>query len=492
MKIAKIRLHPFFFLSVLLLLVVGCAPLASPPTAQPSVPPTEQPAATQAQAGPVLQFYLTADQLPVTVTQGANPPLSLEKGQTVPISTNDKIAVGDGGIGKLLYSDRVVVEIWQGTEIVMGGVTTVAGDRIEVTLIQNFGHTHITIGENAKAGVVLKTNDSTITSLTDNTEFSVCYAPGKDGLTCHPVLKGSIQVFGATGKSQVYTAPPAVGAYTFNGQEPQPPICFHDQEYQDWVSQIRAGQKVEALGALVDKWYHEPCPGGSAAVMATETPMAMESSTPIATAAPTEMSMGGSTTASADYFTENFNPDVDLSKWPAFTWNNLASGSYQPEPATLTTKDGYLIFDLQKPNLSTYAIYDPASFGDVKISVSAHNSGQNSSSISLICRYNDEGWYEFKIGNDGLYSILGYMVVEKKYYTLFSGGSNAIHTGMGVNEYTVTCVGNELSLSINGKAVNTVKDNMHQLGDGKVGVGVSSKDVFPILDEIDSFMVDKP
>jgi hypothetical protein len=484
MKTTKVSQHTVFVLSILLLVLVSCRPLASAPSGAPAA--TSKPTETA-----LLQFYLTADQLPVTVTHGNNQPITLEKGQTVPISVNDKIAVGDGGIGKLLYSDRVVVEIWQGTEIVMGNVTPVAGDRIEVSLIQNFGHTHITIGENARASVVLKTNDSTITSLTDNTEFSVCYAPGKDGLTCHPVLKGSIQVFGKTGKSQVYNAPPAVGAYTFNGQEPQPPICFHEQEYNDWVSRIRAGEKVEALGALVDRWYHEPCPDGTNTQTSTETPMSMDSSTPMSTAAPTEMSMG-STPQAPTYFTENFNSDTDLSMWPSFQWNNLEVGNYHPQAVATTIKDGYLIFDLQKPNLSTYVMYAPSSYGDVKISLTAHNSGENSSSISLICHSNDEGWYEFRIGNGGLYSILGYMVVEKKYYTLFSGGSNAVHTGMGVNKYSATCIGNELSLFINGKAVNTVKDTMHQFKDGKVGIGVSSKDVSPILEEIDSFTIEKP
>ena len=481
MKFTKFGQSLFYILSIFLLLLAGCQPVTPTPAAAP--------AATSAPTETVLQFYLTADQLPVTVTHGNDPPITMVKDQTIPISVNDKIAVGDGGIGKLLYSDRVVIEIWQGTEVVMGGVTPVAGDRIEVSMILNFGHTHITIGEAAKASVVLKTNDSTITSLTDDTEFSVCYAPGPDGLTCHPVLKGSIQVFGKTGKSQVYTAPPPVGAYTFNGQEPQPSICFHQAEYDDWEKRIRSGEKVEALGALVDKWYHEACPDGTTMQMPTETTMAMESATSMATETP--MAMGSSSQSSA-YFTEEFNPDTDLSMWPSFQWNNLQDGNYQPQPMPLSVKDGYLIFDLQKPNLSAYATYEPSDFGDVKMMLRAHNSGENSSSISLICHYSEEGFYEFKIGNNGLYSIMGFMNVEQKYYTLFSGGSNAIHTGMGENEYTATCTGNELSLSINGKAVNTVKDTMHTFGDGKVGVGVSSSTVSPILEEIDMFMTEKP
>jgi hypothetical protein len=241
----KLKQFSNIIITSLLLVLTGCGVLTA------RVEPTVT----------TLQFYLTADKLPVEVTRGDNTTTVLSKGQTIAISPNDKIAVGDGGLGKLLYSDRITVEILQGTEIVFGSVTEVAGDRIEASLLQNFGHTHITIGENGKAAVILKTNDSTITSLLDDTDFSVCYGPGPGGLTCHPLTRGSIQVFGKVGEPKVYTAPPAVGAYTFNGQAPQPPICFHEQEYKDWLSKMRNGEKVEALGALVNRWYQTPCPG---------------------------------------------------------------------------------------------------------------------------------------------------------------------------------------------------------------------------------------
>jgi hypothetical protein len=487
MKTSKLGQFSAYLLSILGLVLVGCSSPAS------SIGSIEKPSSTVEPTAAAFQFYLTADQLPVEVTHASDPAVTMTKGQTLAISLNDKIAVGDGGIGKLLYSDRIAVEILQGTELVMGNVIPVAGDRIEASFIQNFGHTHFTIGDNAKAGVILKTDDSTITSLEDATEFSVCYAPGKDGLTCHPVLKGSIQVFGKTGKSQVYSAPPMVGAYTFNGQAPQPPICFHEQEYKDWLSQMRNGEKVEALGALVDKWYKEPCPDETTSQMITPSPVPMSTDTPMSMDSPTLTPMSMESSAATNtYFTEEFNDGTDLTMWPSFQWNNSDKVETFPEAGTPTVKDGFLIFDIQKPNNTTFVTYDPSSYGDIKISLSAHNSGQNTSSISLLCRYSDEGWYEFKIGNDGLYSILGYMAVEKKYYPLTTGGSNSIHTGMGINEYSVTCIGNELSLVINGNEVRSVNDTMHQLGEGKVGIAVSSGDVFPILEEINWFKTEKP
>ena len=129
MKTTNLKVCSIFITGFLLVVLAGCG------TPAPAAAPVAASSSSQEQPAEAIQFYLTADALPVEVTHGNNPVLSLTKGQTIPISTNDKIAVGDGGIGKLLYSDRITVEILQGTELVLGNVTTVAGDRIEAQII---------------------------------------------------------------------------------------------------------------------------------------------------------------------------------------------------------------------------------------------------------------------------------------------------------------------------------------------------------------------
>lgn len=452
--------------STLLLLLAGC----SFPSSSAEVPPTAEPAGKTG-TGESIQFFLTADKLPVHITHADGSGSDLQQGESTPFSVDDRISTGAGGLGKLLYSDRINVEILQKTELVLSKINEVTGGHIEAVLELGSGHVHIRTGESGKADVTLKTEDATITTLVDDTDFSVCYDPNPStGLTCHPVTRGSIKVFGQDG-SQVYDGPS--GGYTFNGKSPQPPVCFHEQEYKDWLASMRNGEDVEPLGALVDRWYKEPCDSGMSTGMTMESPTQM----------PTE---------AQQYFTQEFNADVDLGKWPAFSWRNSGADAFLPQAVTPTTRDGYLIFDLEKPVTSTYVTYDPQDYSDAKISLSAHNGGQNTNSVSLVCRYSHEGWYEFRIGNDGLYSILTFMAMENRYYTLQSGGSTAIISGMGVNEYSATCNKNELSLTINGTQAAVVKENLHQLGPGKVGMGVSSYDILPILVEINWFKVEQP
>lgn len=190
-------------------------------------------------------------------------------------------------------------------------------------------------------------------------------------------------------------------------------------------------------------------------------------------------------TGGDQYFTDNFDGNMDN-----YAVKNLGTGS--EDKMDVNVKDGYMVFDLKGANLWVYVTYTPQSYKDVKISVTADNRGKNNNNVSLICRQSDEGWYEFNIANNGLYNILAFVTADKSYYNIFNGGSNAIKTGKDVNEYTATCSGNELSLSINGVLAKKIKDSKYNMRDGKVGFSVSSFDVTPILVEVDSFTVSEP
>jgi hypothetical protein len=301
----------------LLISLLGCtAPLS----------PTQAPPPAQAPTAAALQFFLTADNLPIQVTSPDGSTTDLAQGQTVPVALNTGIKVGAAGLGKLLYSDRVNVEILQNTDLVLSKLTEVTGGRIEATFNLLAGHTHIRTGENGKADVILKTDDATITTLVDDTDFTVCYAPGADGLTCHPVVRGSIKVFGKTG-TQVYDGPS--GGYTFNGQAPQPPVCFHEQEYNDWLAKMRNGQPdVPALGALVDQWYKTPCPD-LAQVEPTATPSTDLSPTP-------ESPLATDTPAPADTAEPSSTPS---STNPTATANQQAFCRVGPNKAYLPIAD---------------------------------------------------------------------------------------------------------------------------------------------------------
>ncbi len=197
---------------------------------------------------------------------------------------------------------------------------------------------------------------------------------------------------------------------------------------------------------------------------------------------------GGSSSGgeAADFFTEDFNEGVDLSNYSFFEYHG------NDDDVNLNADGGFLVFDLQKANLWTYVTYDPYIYTDVALEMKVENRGKNNNNVSLICRYSDEGWYEFNIANNGLYWIYAYTISDNAYNRIYNGGSNAIKTGRGTNTYTAYCNGSTLSLYINGVEARTVEDTKYNLPEGKVGLGVSSFDVLPILIGVDYFTVAQP
>lgn len=137
---------------------------------------------------------------------------------------------------------------------------------------------------------------------------------------------------------------------------------------------------------------------------------------------------------------------------------------------------GLLIFDLQGPSAWVYATYEPYTYTDVRLDIKTNNRGSNNNNISLICRKSDAGWFEFDIANNGLYEILfGKIVGDSVEYTpIADGGSSKIKTGMAENEYGITCLGNTLTLYINGEEARRLEDKKYLLPEGKVGIAVSS------------------
>jgi hypothetical protein len=167
-----------------------------------------------------------------------------------------------------------------------------------------------------------------------------------------------------------------------------------------------------------------------------------------------------------------------------------------PDKVTVEAKNGNLSWDFDSEYVYYYLFYQPFEYEDVTVELQADNRGRNSNNISLICRYDAEvGWYEFNIANSGLYDIY-YAEVDKNgdisYNLIVNGGSNEIKQGKDINEYSITCKGNELSLRINGHDVKTITEKTYALRSGQVGMSVSSFDVLPIQIEMDWFRISEP
>jgi S1-C subfamily serine protease len=190
------------------------------------------------------------------------------------------------------------------------------------------------------------------------------------------------------------------------------------------------------------------------------------------TAAATPTDAVGTTSENNGYFREEF--DRTLSDWSYF----FMKGKDHEDKFNLYTDAGNLSFEENAANIWAYATYDKYTYTDVSLDTTAENLGHNSNNVSLICRYTDTAWYEFNIGNDGLYNILRYDDSISNYVTLADGASNLIKQGKDTNEYTIVCKGDKLTLGINGYEVKSVHDAT--LKEGKIGLSVSSFDVFPV------------
>src|SRR6266498_1364935 len=181
------------------------------------------------------------------------------------------------------------------------------------------------------------------------------------------------------------------------------------------------------------------------------------------------------------FFTEEF--DTPLSGWDILTVTG--SDKADPDKVTVDSQDGKLVWNFDSEYVYYYLFYNASNYEDVRLDINADNRGRNNNSISLICRYDPKvGWYEFNIANSGVYDILYAEVTDSgkiAYNTIANGGSNSIKQGKEVNEYAISCKGDELTLYINGDEVNSITEKNYGLRSGQVGMSVSSFNVLPIL-----------
>jgi len=193
------------------------------------------------------------------------------------------------------------------------------------------------------------------------------------------------------------------------------------------------------------------------------------------------------------FFTEEF--DTPLSgDWSTFTITDPNLSDI--EKVTVEADNGNLVWDLDSEYVYYYLFYNAFEYEDVTVEARADNRGKNNNSVSLICRYDENiGWYEFNIANNGLYDILYAEVLDNgkiRYNRVANGGSNAIKQGKDVNEYSATCQGEELTLTINGDEVISIDERNYRLRSGQAGVSVSSFNVLPILIEMDWIRISEP
>jgi hypothetical protein len=135
-------------------------------------------------------------------------------------------------------------------------------------------------------------------------------------------------------------------------------------------------------------------------------------------------------------------------------------------------------------------------FSDVVITTQARQvSGPDDNAYGVICRYqNEQNFYLFLVSGDGYYAIGKYQTGSDQITYLTGDGrfqfSDIINQGIATNQIRATCVGNELSLAVNGLPLATVTDPTFVMGD--VGVGVSTLEPGTAVVEFDQLEVLAP
>ncbi len=211
------------------------------------------------------------------------------------------------------------------------------------------------------------------------------------------------------------------------------------------------------------------------AVVATEAPLVVVTEPPVLSDEP------------LDYFIETFTEG--LGNWSYFIMNSTPELERKAE---VYGDDRGLRVKLDGYNIWYYLLYDPFTYGDVRIDTEVQNGGVPSNSVSLVCRYDDDlGWYEFNISSDGTYNILYYdAVIYKGYKLLADGASKNINLGRDKNIYTIICQDRSLSLYTNDVHVKTVEHK--DLTRGLVGIGLSSYESYPVIMTIPWFEISQP
>jgi hypothetical protein len=150
---------------------------------------------------------------------------------------------------------------------------------------------------------------------------------------------------------------------------------------------------------------------------------------------------------------------------------------YERTGAEAEIAEGVLRLSTSQPGQIWWANAE-RDFDDVIVTVRAEQAaGPDDNAYGIICRYqNPENFYVFLISGDGFYAIGKYQSGSDQIAYLSGEGeyqpSEFINQGQAGNEIRATCIGNELSLTVNGELLASVTDPTFVTGD--IGLAVST------------------
>lgn len=165
------------------------------------------------------------------------------------------------------------------------------------------------------------------------------------------------------------------------------------------------------------------------------------------------------------YFTDEFDAVTPF-------WEFHQTGGAQlPAPSL---QNGALRIDIGSPDTWLIGIHNVHSYSSVFIRAKASIS--TSGSVGLICRYSEDGWFEFNVSSDGSYSVLlGQWLSSEvvKYLPVINDTSNQLTGGLP-GEIGLFCEDNFLRLYADDTMIRRVEVTNYGLEEGNIGITASS------------------
>jgi len=145
---------------------------------------------------------------------------------------------------------------------------------------------------------------------------------------------------------------------------------------------------------------------------------------------------------------------------------------------------GKLRFRTLPPNDTNFVFFNKNNnYEDVIVQAEVENNGPQIQAFAIMCRANDDGWYEMRISNSGYYELLRFDQYrkdegKKAYINLLDKRYNStlINTGLEKNTFSLSCIGSTITGFINGeqlyykKRPMGIEDNTYK--EGTIGFGV--------------------
>jgi hypothetical protein len=147
---------------------------------------------------------------------------------------------------------------------------------------------------------------------------------------------------------------------------------------------------------------------------------------------------------------------------------------------------------IDDPNIFSWSVVQQA-YGDVIVEVDVAFTGSaDLAEMGIICRMvNNQDFYFLTIRSDGAFAIFK-MYQGNEFFLGMEGYqvSEAINPGLNTNRLTATCLGDQLSLAVNGNQLITVTDSSYQVGD--VGLIAGAFEQTDVNVYFDNFQVIRP